>query len=301
MLDSHLLAGVSAGLLTAAALHPLDVLKVKFQVQDGLVHAVRYTSLRSAVADVWAGEGARGFYRGLAPAMWGSGAAWGLYFYFYEACKRRLAGGGEQPAGRLTPLQLAYAAWEGGTITSLITNPIWLVKTRMQLQGGAAGAGAGAPAPYRSMAHAFTSILRADGPAGLYRGIVPALLLTSHGVVQFVAYEQLKRAEGVGGGAGGGAAALFGAGMLSKAAATLLTYPYQVTKSRLQQRFEGAPAYTGFVDVVRKMWAREGVAGFYKGFAANLLRVAPQSAITLVSYEGFLRLLEERRAAAPRA
>jgi len=295
-MSSHLIAGVTAGVLTAIALHPLDVLKVRFQVQDGLVNRVEFTSLRAGVAGIWRSEGARGFYRGVIPAMWGSGAAWGLYFYFYEACKRRLAesrGGGALPA-----THLAYAAWEGGTITSLLTNPIWLVKTRMQLQGGGAG---GALPPYRSMAHAFACILREEGPRGLYRGIVPALLLTSHGVVQFVVYELLKRSSGEGGGGGsggGGFAHLFGAGLLSKAAATLLTYPYQVTKSRLQQRFAGAPEYTGFLDVVKKMWAREGSRGFYKGFAANLLRVAPQSALTLVVYESIQALVSGDKARA---
>lgn len=284
MLNSHFIAGVSAGVLTAIALHPLDVLKVRFQVQDGVVHREQFATLRAGVAGIWRSEGVRGFYRGVVPAIWGSGAAWGLYFYFYEACKRRLKRA--RDGGVLPATHLAYAAWEGGTLTSLLTNPLWLVKTRMQLQG----AGGGALPQYRSMAHAFSCILREEGPRGLYRGIVPALLLTSHGVVQFVVYELLKRGGSEGG--GGGVAQLFGAGLLSKAAATLLTYPYQVTKSRLQQRFVGAPEYTGFLDVVRKMRAREGARGFYKGFAANLLRVAPQSALTLVVYEGVQKLVE---------
>ena len=187
------IAGVSAGVLTAVALHPLDLLKVKFQVQDGVVHREQYPSLRAGVASIWRSEGARGFYRGVFPAMWGSGAAWGLYFYFYEACKRRLAdsrGGGALPA-----THLAYAAWEGGTLTSLLTNPIWLVKTRMQLQGGGGGGGgAGALPPYRSMAHAFACILREEGPAGLYRGIVPELLKVVPMVsVTFATYEFLSR------------------------------------------------------------------------------------------------------------
>ena len=223
----------------------------------------------------------------MAPALVGSGASWGLYFFFYEACKQRLrdggsggggGGGGGAPAA-LAPLQHAYAAWEAGTVTCLFTNPVWLVKTRMQLQTP------GARAPYASMAHAFRSILRDEGFLGLYRGLAPALLLTLHGVVQFVVYEALKARGGESDGA------VFSAALVSKVAATTLTYPYQVTKARLQQRFEGAPEYRGLGDCMVKTWRREGWAGFYRGFQANLLRVAPQSALTLVLYERVRRLV----------
>jgi hypothetical protein len=78
---------------------------------------------------------------------------------------------------------------------------------------------------------------------------------------------------------------LFAIGAASKAVATTATYPYQVIKSRIQQRFAGAPEYTGLLETAAKIFQREGAAGFYKGFAANLLRVAPQSAVTLLAYE----------------
>ena len=37
-------------------------------------------------------------------------------------------------------------------------------------------------------------IYREEGFIGYYRGIVPALFLTSHGAVQFAVYEQFKSA-----------------------------------------------------------------------------------------------------------
>ena len=43
------------------------------------------------------------------------------------------------------------------------------------------------------MVDAARTIIREEGYPALYRGIGPALLLTSHGGVQFVVYEYLRK------------------------------------------------------------------------------------------------------------
>jgi solute carrier family 25 (mitochondrial folate transporter), member 32 len=78
------------------------------------------------------------------------------------------------------------AALEAGMLTVCITNPLWLIKTRMQLQSQNHASN------YRGMVHAFTTVVKQEGFLGLYKGIVPALALTSHGAVQFTAYERMK-------------------------------------------------------------------------------------------------------------
>jgi hypothetical protein len=75
----------------------------------------------------------------------------------------------------------------------------------------------------------------------------------------------------------------------------LLLLLLQVIRSRLQQRAEGrALVYTSSWQAVRLTWQREGLPGFYKGLAPSLMRVMPQSAITLMVYEGLVRLLDEQ-------
>ena len=77
----HLVAGVSGGVASTLVLHPLDLLKVRFAVNDGTVtDRPQYSGLRNAVTMIVKEEGYKGLYRGVTPNCWGAGAAWGFYF-----------------------------------------------------------------------------------------------------------------------------------------------------------------------------------------------------------------------------
>lgn len=89
----------------------------------------------------------------------------------------------------LGPTMHMLAAAESGALTLLLTNPIWVVKTRLCLQYDAAGS-----AEYRGMVHALAEIYRTEGIRGLYRGFVPGMLGVSHGAIQFMTYEEMKNA-----------------------------------------------------------------------------------------------------------
>jgi solute carrier family 25 folate transporter 32 len=152
-----------------------------------------------------------------------------------------------------------------------VTNPIWLVKTRMALQRTAPTPGI---VPYKGLADALARIWREEGVRGYYKGIGPSLLLqTSHGAIQFAVYEELKQlaattqwhwsgwrpqlqaydggppgGEGSGGGAEGQGAvrqlsslevSLYGA--LSKLSAAVSTYPTQVKEGGVFRRVDSEP------------------------------------------------------------
>nr|GFA75806.1 folate transporter 1, chloroplastic-like [Tanacetum cinerariifolium] len=63
-------------------------------------------------------------------AVLGSTISWGLYFYFYNNAKQRYLKSRDKTGARI---HLASAAEAGGFVC-LITNPVWVVKTRLQLQ-----------------------------------------------------------------------------------------------------------------------------------------------------------------------
>eukprot|EP00953_Heterococcus_sp_UTEX-ZZ885_P019337 10807-Heterococcus_DN1.PRE.1 len=86
----------------------------------------------------------------------------------------------------------------------------------------------------------------------------------------------------------------------SKIFASLVTYPYQVIKTRLQNRertLGGVARYRGTVHCAALMWKYEGLRGFFKGCLPYALRAAPASAITFVVYEEVMRGLKPRSTA----
>jgi solute carrier family 25 folate transporter 32 len=192
-------SGAAAGMVSVLALHPLDVIKTRLQVQDGVDRrAAAYRGTVHAFRTVARQEGARGFYAGVVPAVVGSTVSWGVYFTCYNNAKARY-----RRARDLehlpSHLHLASAA-EAGLVVSLATNPIWVVKTRLQLQkktsqSDAANAqtrGGTAVRPYRGFVDALGQIARNEGIAGLYKGLGPSVFLVSHGALQFAAYERLR-------------------------------------------------------------------------------------------------------------
>ncbi len=91
-------------------------------------------------------------------------------------------------------------------------------------------------------------------------------------------------------------------GGASKVIASVATYPYQVIKSRLQQR-EIDPAnsngsgverrYKGTIDCIVKIWKQDRAVGFFRGIIPNILKVVPSSALTFLVYEETLKILSD--------
>ncbi|ONH96958.1 hypothetical protein PRUPE_7G162200 [Prunus persica] len=271
-------AGAIAGFATVAAMHPLDVVRTRFQVHDGRVSNLpTYKNTAHAIFTIARLEGLGGLYAGFSPAVLGSTVSWGLYFFFYGRAKQRYSKNRDE---QLSPgLHLASAA-EAGALVSLCTNPIWLVKTRLQLQTPLHQT-----QPYSGFYDALRTIVREEGWAALYKGLLPSLFLqVSHGAIQFTAYEELRKVV---------------VDFKSKkrrrhsgSADSVL-----VMRSRLQQRpsSEGIPRYMDSWHVIRETVRFEGVRGFYKGITPNLLKNVPAASITFIVYENVLKFLKFAR------
>lgn len=304
----HLIAGTTAGLATTSVLYPLELIKMRMQVfQKETGYSTTFQSLRSVLKM----EGTSGLYRGMTPALVASSGSWGGYFYFYELSKKRKLGllNGGQNANygddntvaknqKLGVRDHLLSGIEAGVLLVFIFNPIFLVKTRLALQGADPN-----KAKYRGMYDALRTIVREEGVRGLYQGLVPALFLTSHGAVQFASYEYMKEAMNKFASSDSTPVWMKNIidplqslllGGVSKIIASTTTYPYQVIKSRLQQRGEkGVYKYKGTIHCATSLWKEGGVAAFFRGIVPNILKVAPGAALTFFVYEETLKFLRQ--------
>ena len=238
-------------------------------------------------------EGWRALFKGLGPNLTGVVPARAINFYTYGNGKRiiseRFSGGHETAWVHMS------AAIAAGIITGTTTNPIWLVKTRLQLdKSRAERTGTQAVRQYRNSIDCIVQTVRTEGVRGLYRGLSASYLGVSESTLQWVLYEQMKmyldrrkdriaasgqeltsvdEAISLGGiPAAAGTAKLF---------AAVITYPHEVVRTRMRQApmQNGQSKYTGLVQCVKTIFHEEGMAGLYGGLTAHLLRVVPSAAI----------------------
>ncbi|RMZ33946.1 hypothetical protein D0859_01937, partial [Hortaea werneckii] len=285
-------AGFTAGVVSTLVVHPFDVIKTRLQIEQnektrpgGSLRVMRSIAQEAALHGGHTGatkmqDVIRSFYRGLMPNMIGNSVSWALYFMWYGNIKdlvRSAQGSGTQ----LNSSDYFLASGMSGILTAVFTNPIWVIKTRML------STARNAPGAYRSIAHGSYELYRTEGVRGFYRGLLPSLFGVSHGAIQFMAYEQLKNKWALK--RKGGQAGLTNFDFLylsaaSKMFAGSITYPYQVVRARLQL-YDARERYKGAMDVVRQVFQREGVTGFYKGLGPNIIRVLPSTCVTFLVYE----------------
>ncbi|KAL4789907.1 mitochondrial carrier domain-containing protein [Aspergillus venezuelensis] len=298
------IAGFTAGIATTLCLHPLDLIKTRLQVDRGPSSRVG-GSLR-IIREIFHNEGGfAAFYRGLTPNIIGNSSSWALYFLFYGNVKdiiglwrsQKDPYSENQKGGLLTSSDYFVASGSAGILTSVLTNPIWVIKTRMLATGF------NSPGAYTSFTTGTKQIYRSEGIPGFYRGLAPSLFGVSHGALQFMAYEKLKLYRTNSQSLGRGKRDLNNLDFLmissvSKIFAGSITYPYQVLRSRLQT-YDAHLAYKGLFDAVAQIWAKEGFAGFYKGLGPNLFRVLPSTWVTFLVYENTRAFLPKFTASIP--
>lgn len=307
--------------MAATVTCPLDVVRTRLQSSSGATFKSLAAGPRVNTSGwfrppmtirvlMWIGrtEGIKGLWKGLPPTLVGVVPARSVYFLTYATAKATYGAalGSDHHAG----VHMASAA-TAGAVTTTLTNPIWLVKTRMQIQDAAlvtaAKTGGGAPNFYYSSSlDAFKQIYAKEGLKGFMKGLSASYLGISEGVLNIMLFEQgklfavyvktgLQAAQVRTASDHLSPLEMFIIGAFARLIATTTTYPHEVLRTRLrEQTSSGSTAkYRGLAHAARTIVAEEGLRGMYRGMVPHVVRVVPSSAIMFTTYESVVKLLND--------
>ncbi|XP_046917681.2 replication in mitochondria 2 [Dermatophagoides farinae] len=341
----HLIAGGLGGTFGAIATCPLEVVKTRLQSSvanfDNEPNLVKNTSSTTSASTstsssssfaigknrmtIWNcikhiinTEGPSAIFKGLGPNIVGVAPSRAIYFCTYSQvkswCNHRITPD--------TPYVHMISAASGGFVSCTLTNPIWFIKTRMQLDKSLQGMTAWS---------CIKNVYNHNGIAGFYKGITASYFGISETIIHFVIYEFIKSKwfhvnqnsstimtssspsssmnfskndltltnnnnnnnnnaavyqssnEQINGSQLATFFRCMAAAAISKSFASIIAYPHEVARTRLR---EEGDRYKKFFQTIILVYREEGIRkGIYRGLATQLLRQIPNTAVMMGTYE----------------
>ncbi|XP_019374414.1 PREDICTED: mitochondrial 2-oxodicarboxylate carrier isoform X2 [Gavialis gangeticus] len=259
-------AGGSAGLVEICLMHPLDVVKTRFQIQRGKTDPTNYRSLGDCFRTISRTEGLFGFYKGILPPI------------LAETPKRAVK-------------TFAVAGLGSGLTEAVVVNPFEVVKVSLQANRNV----------FTEQPSTFSQarqIIKTNGLGfqGLNRGLTATL--GRHGVfnmVYFGFYFNVKNIIPVNKDPTLEFLRKFGIGLVSGTIASIINIPFDVAKSRIQgpQPVPGETKYRTCFKTMATVYKEEGFLALYKGLVPKIMRLGPGGAVMLLVYEYAYAWLQE--------
>ncbi|CCH42505.1 Calcium-binding mitochondrial carrier protein [Wickerhamomyces ciferrii] len=286
----EILSGLSAGFLTTTITHPLDLFKIRIQLDiNSNTHLQAIQKILKEFKS--SPKPFLEIYRGLSLNIIGNSTAWSIYFTSYRIFKDLINKQSTSSDSlilkdsNLQSWQYLISAFGAGSFTALLTNPIWVLKTRILSTSKSS------PGAYSNIKDGVLRVLNEEGIRGFWKGLIPSLMGVGQGALQFTIYDtlkyQIRKDDNMG--------KLhfleyISMSCFSKIIALLIMYPCQVLKSRLQD-YESIYQKKTINQMIRKIYLKEGINGFYKGIVPNIIRVLPATCITFGVYEEMRKIV----------
>lgn len=274
-----------------ALTYPLITLSTRAQVESKRADS----GFLDAVQRIVQREGVTGLYAGLDSALFGISVTNFVYYYWYEWTRsgfEKAAITAGRASKKLTTVESMIAGAIAGSATVLLTNPIWVVNTRMTTRKRNKESdesllpGAKAPKAPTTVG-TLLALLKEEGPQALFAGVVPALVLVINPILQYTIFEQLKNTIEKKRRITPTIAFMLGA--LGKLFATSITYPYITVKSMAHVAGRDGEK-ENMLQAMRRVIREEGYAGLYKGIGPKV----SQSVLTAAFLFAFKDVLYEQ-------
>ncbi|XP_046502814.1 peroxisomal membrane protein PMP34 isoform X1 [Equus quagga] len=278
----HAVAGAVGSVTAMTVFFPLDTARLRLQVDEKRKSKTTHMVLLEIIKE----EGLLAPYRGWFPVISSLCCSNFVYFYTFNSLKAIWVKGQNSTTGK--DLVVGFVA---GVVNVLLTTPLWVVNTRLKLQGAKFRNEDIVPTNYKGIIDAFHQIIRDEGILALWNGTFPSLLLVFNPAIQFMFYEGLKRQllkkrmklSSVD---------VFIIGAVAKAIATTVTYPMQTVQSilrfgrhRLNPENRTLGSLRNVLYLLHQRVRRFGIIGLYKGLEAKLLQTVLTAALMFLVYE----------------
>jgi adenine nucleotide transporter 17 len=274
----HAFAGSVANAFSMTLLYPFETVRTRLQVDDR--HEVNLTFF--VIRDIVRYEGFWSLYRGWWSLIISNYVTNFAYFYAFTFLRLFVLSfdGAFSISSDLTSGIFA------GFVAVLVSNPLWVINTRLKLQGikplarslpGTSVTRSVLP-HYSGIFDCLRHIVTHEGVGTLWGGLLTSLILCTNPAISFMIYEALKRnVMDVLRQWANASTLYFVFGALSKLFATIVTYPLQL----IQTRARAGVAIPNLIHV--PIWYC--ICIMYRGMESKLIQTVLTSALTLMTYE----------------
>lgn len=293
-------AGAASGAVTRLVCQPLDVAKIRLQLQSELGAARKYRHIGELLLKMTREEGLSSLWKGHVPAQLLS-VTYGLAsFAVFESLASSLTS--EEENTQYRALVHFVAGSVGGCVGTLASFPCDVVRTRLVAQQASV---------YTGTRDAVAQLYASGGLGAFYRGFVPACLsVAPQSGLQFGLYSLLTQAIGgwalVTSDRGVTSISTRGSlvcGAMAGMATKTILYPLDVVKKRIQvsgwtagrEGLGATPAYSSMRSCFLSIIRVEGARSLYRGFTPALIKAMTTTSIHFTAYEWVCKLFILRR------
>ncbi|WFC98947.1 hypothetical protein MYAM1_001680 [Malassezia yamatoensis] len=274
--------------------YPLDTVKTHIQADklaDQKAHRdhikKQYGIFQTLMMIVKSKEGPTALYRGFTANMVNAFVQQFAYFYWYTLVRtlyiKRVLRSVEVSPALNTATELMLGA-VSAALSQFFTTPVGVIATRQQI-GGNANQEHG-----ESMLGHAKEIYKQDGFGGFWRGLRPSLVLCVNPAITYGVFERLKTVILAASDGKMTPGKSFLVGALSKALATVVTFPYILSKIRLQA--QNSPHSSAF-EVLGQIFHERGIAGWYQGMPAQITKAVLSQAL-LFYFRDYFEILTRK-------